>query len=108
MQASQYTGELTLSGQRPIITFVVSVVFCFTSTLSLVLRLVAKRIRKLRLASEDYTIIAAQVRFVKFSLNCSSLRDSYQTLQIAIYGMFACVMLGLSSGQALNVRPDAR
>ena len=63
MEGSQHAGELKLSGHRPITTFAVSIVFCFTSTLSLVLRLVAKRIKKLRLASEDYTIIVAQVRY---------------------------------------------
>lgn len=51
-----------LSTYRSAALFSVVVVFTVTSTVSVILRLVAKRLSKMRLAREDYTILAAQVQ----------------------------------------------
>lgn len=52
-------GEV-LKSNRSLAIFCVVVVFTITSTASIILRLVAKRINKARLAIEDYVILAAQ------------------------------------------------
>ncbi|KAF2732637.1 hypothetical protein EJ04DRAFT_578274 [Polyplosphaeria fusca] len=57
----------------------VVIALTITSTLSLILRLIAKRIQRLKIAAEDWTIIAAQ---------------------IAVYGMSACAILETIIGGA--------
>lgn len=54
-------ADAQLSADRSATIFAVAVVFTFTSTVSIILRLVAKRVSKTRLAVEDYTILVAQV-----------------------------------------------
>lgn len=50
-----------LSSYRARVVFVVTILFLITSTASIILRLIAKRVNKANLAADDYTIIAAQV-----------------------------------------------
>ena len=50
-----------LTAQRAVASFVVAIVFTVTSTLSVILRLIALRIKKRKPGWEDYTILAAQV-----------------------------------------------
>ena len=58
----QRTGE-QLTTHGAVAAFVVAIVFTLTSTLSVVFRLMAVRIKRRKLGSEDYTILAAQVPF---------------------------------------------
>ncbi len=52
-----------LTSHRAVAAFVVAVVFTLTSTLSVVFRLIAVRIKRRKLGPEDYAIVAAQVPF---------------------------------------------
>ena len=46
---------------RPLAIFTAAIVFSITSTLSIVLRLISRRMKRSKLAADDYTILAAQV-----------------------------------------------
>jgi hypothetical protein len=72
------------------------VTFTVTSTVTLVLRIIAKRMKKTKLCAEDWFIMAAQVRDKTTTLACS-LHFRFLTFfaQIAIYGMAACSILGM-------------
>ncbi|TVY16433.1 Satratoxin biosynthesis SC1 cluster protein 4 [Lachnellula arida] len=50
-----------LSSYRARVVFVVTVLFLITSTASIILRLIAKRVNKANLTADDYAILAAQV-----------------------------------------------
>lgn len=58
-----------LGASRSAGTFAVIVIFTVISTVSIILRLVAKRLSKQKLAVEDYTILIAQVRFTLKSVH---------------------------------------
>ncbi|KAF2875851.1 hypothetical protein BDV95DRAFT_591276 [Massariosphaeria phaeospora] len=73
--SSRYDSAFDSPHSRAVL--VVVVVFTITSTFSLVSRLVAKRIQKLDIAAEDWTIVAAQ---------------------IAVYGMATCAILAIVLG----------
>jgi hypothetical protein len=51
-----------LGGGRTLAVFATTIAFTFTATISVILRLVAKRANKTRLGLEDYSILVAQVR----------------------------------------------
>lgn len=51
-----------LSNYRSMAIFIVVLVFTVTSTISVILRLVAKRINRAKLQVEDYVILVAQVK----------------------------------------------
>jgi len=50
-----------LSSYHARVVFVVTIIFLVTSTVSIILRLMAKRVNKANLTADDYAILVAQV-----------------------------------------------
>lgn len=55
------TAADELDNPRSLAIFIVIIVFTITSTISIILRLVAKRMSQAKLVVEDYVILVAQV-----------------------------------------------
>ena len=83
-----------LNNYRSLAIFIVVIVFTITSTTSIILRLVAKRINRARLQVEDYVIMVAQVGKTKSYSNSEKMRFLPNILQFLLYGMGVAVMLG--------------
>jgi hypothetical protein len=67
-----------LSSYRAQVVFVVAIIFTITSTVSIILRLAAKRISKAKLEVDDYVIIVAQVCRTSQPTCCSYLERDFE------------------------------